>query len=125
MLRHISQALVKALLLIFQNCLNCSTFPDIWKESNILPAHKKMTKLFIIKELFGYFLYLGKHIFKSLFEYLDEQKLLSKHQSSFRPNEKINYYLLFITYTVFDADRTLEVVILYMSKAFDKVGMRD
>ena len=65
-----------------------------------------------------------KLIFESLFEYLDEQKLLSQHQSGFRPNEKINYCLLFITYTAFDADPILEVVILDMPKAFDKVDMR-
>ena len=74
---------------------------------------------------------LEKLIFKSLFEYLDEQKLLSEHQSRFRPNKSCIYQLLSIVhdvYTAFHADPTLEVrgVFLDMSKALDKVfGMRN
>ena len=72
-----------------------------------------------------------KLIFKSLFEYLDEQKLLSEHQSRFRPNESCINQLLSIVhdvYTAFHVDPTLEVrgVFLYMSKSFDKIfGMRN
>ena len=67
-----------------------------------------------------------KLTFKSLFEYLDEHKLLSEHQSGFRPNDSYTNQLLPIVhdiYTDFDADSTLEVwvVLLDMSKAFDKV----
>ena len=63
---------------------------------------------------------------KSIFEYLDEQKLLWEHQSSFRPNDSFTNQLLSIVhglYTASNADPTLEVqgVFLDMSKAFDKV----
>ena len=37
-----------------------------------------------------------KLIFNSYFEYLDEQKLLSEHQSSFRPNDSCTNQLLSI-----------------------------
>ena len=67
MIKICNSALVKLLLLIFQNCLNCSTFPDIWKKSNIYPVHKKMTnKLLTITDLFHHCLYLGKYL-KNLF----------------------------------------------------------
>ena len=49
-------AFVKPASLIFQNCLNCSTFPDIWKKSNTCPV------LLTIKDLFHYCLYLGKYL---------------------------------------------------------------
>ena len=67
-----------------------------------------------------------KLIFKSLFEYLDEQKLLSEHQSGFWPNDLCTNQQLSNVhdlYTAFDVDPTLEVqgVFLNMSKAFDKV----
>ena len=67
-----------------------------------------------------------KLIFKSLFENLDEHKLLSEHQSSFRPNDSCINQLLSIVhgkYSSFNVDPTLEVggVFLDMSKAFDKV----
>ena len=67
-----------------------------------------------------------KLIFKSLFEYLDEQKLLSERQSGFRPNDSCTNQLLSIAhdlYTAFSADPTLDVRggFLDISKAFDKV----
>ena len=67
-----------------------------------------------------------KLTFKSLFEYLDEHKLFSEHQSGFRPNDSCTNQLLPIVhdiYTAFDAGPTLEVWVVLpdMSKAFDKV----
>ena len=53
-----------------------------------------------------------KLIFKSLFEYLDEHKMLSEHQSGFRPNDSCTKQALSIVhdiYMAFDADPTLEV----------------
>ena len=44
MIKICDSVLVKPLWLIFQNCLNCSTFPDFWKKSKICPVHKRMTK---------------------------------------------------------------------------------
>ena len=65
-------------------------------------------------------------IFNSLHEYVEENKLLSVHQSGFRCNDScVNQ--LFSTvhnlYKVFDAYPTLEIrgLFLDMSKAFDKV----
>ena len=64
MIKIFDSALVKPLLLIFQNCLDCSTFPDIWKNSNICLVHKKKIKnnLLTITDLFHYCLYLGKYL---------------------------------------------------------------
>ena len=33
--------IVEPLSIIFNNCINQSMFPDIWKRSNICPIHKK------------------------------------------------------------------------------------
>ena len=30
--------------MIFNNCIDTGTFPDIWKQSNIIPVHKKGDK---------------------------------------------------------------------------------
>ena len=35
---------VKPLSIIYQNCLNTDTFPDIWKKSNIVLVHRKGDK---------------------------------------------------------------------------------
>ena len=63
---------------------------------------------------------------KSLFEYFDEQKFRSEHQSGSRPNDSCTNQLLSIVhnlYMAFDAGPTLEVwgVFLDMPRAFDKV----
>ena len=131
MIQIFDSALFKPLSLIFQNCLNCSTFPDIWKKSNICPVHKKMAnKLLKSPELFHCCLQLGKYLENLLlnffFQYLVEQKLPSEHQSGFRPNDSCTNQLLSIVHNIhaaFDADPTLEVrgVFLDLSKVFDKV----
>ena len=86
----------------------CFTIACIWENINLLT-------ILTIKKL----------IFESLFEYLDEQKLLSEHQCGFRPNNSCANQLLSIAhdiYAAFDADPTLEVRGLFLdfSKAFDK-----
>ena len=43
MIKICDEALVKPLSLIFTNCLETCTFPDLWKKSNIIPIHKEMT----------------------------------------------------------------------------------
>ena len=34
-------AIIKPLFIIFKNCINDSTFPEIWKKWNIYPIHQK------------------------------------------------------------------------------------
>ena len=41
MLKLGSPSIIKPLSIIFQNCLKSSTFPDDWKNGNIVPVHKK------------------------------------------------------------------------------------
>ena len=42
MLKLSSSPIIKALPIIFQNCLKSSTFPDDRKKGNIVPVHKKI-----------------------------------------------------------------------------------
>ena len=48
MIKICDQSIVKPLSIIYRNCLNTGTFPDIWKKSNIVPVHKKGDKKFSI-----------------------------------------------------------------------------
>ena len=43
MLKICDLAIIKPLSIIFRNCINHSTFSDLWKKSNICPIHKKVT----------------------------------------------------------------------------------
>ena len=109
MLKLCDVAAVKPLSIIFRNCVNQSTFPDVWKKSNICPIHKKGDKRVInnyrpvslqpiCAKIFE------RLIFNSLFEYLKEHNLLSAHQSGFRANDFCVNQLLSLVhdiYTVF------------------------
>ena len=44
MIKLCAKSTVKPLSMIFNNCIDTGTFPDIWKQSNIIPAHKKGDK---------------------------------------------------------------------------------
>ena len=44
MIKLCGKSIVKPLSMIFNNCIDTGTFPDIWKRSNIIPVHKKGDK---------------------------------------------------------------------------------
>ena len=44
MIKTCDQSIAKLLSIIYQNCLNTGTFPDIWKKPNIVPLHSKGVK---------------------------------------------------------------------------------
>ena len=44
MIKLSDAALVVPLKIIFENCLRCGVFPDIWKYANVVPVHKKNEK---------------------------------------------------------------------------------
>ena len=44
MIKICDESLLKPLLILFKNSLKLSYYPDIWKKSNIIPAHKKNDK---------------------------------------------------------------------------------
>ena len=47
MLKICGLAIIKPLSIIFRNCINNNTYPDLWKKPNIWPIHKKVTKKII------------------------------------------------------------------------------
>ena len=47
MLKICDSAIIELLSILFNNCMNQSMFPDIWKRSNIYPIHKKGGKQII------------------------------------------------------------------------------
>ena len=41
MIKICDKSLIKPLILLFENSIKSSCYPDIWKRSNIIPVHKK------------------------------------------------------------------------------------
>jgi hypothetical protein len=117
------------LKLIFEKCLYLGKFPSSWKKANVQPVHKKESRqlksnyrpislLPICSKIFE------KIIFDSMYRYLNDNNLLSKNQSGFRPGDSTINQLLSITndiYTSFENNAETRAVFLDISKAFDKV----
>ena len=111
--------------------LKFSNYPDIWKKSNIIPAHKKNDKQLSnnyrpISFLPVFVKIFEKIIFNRIYDFLLKEKLLNPNQSGFHPSDSCVNQLRAITHEIFEAfdcNPPLEVrsVFLDMSKTFDKV----
>ena len=122
---------VLPLKLIFQNILVTSIYPDMWKLANVTRIYKKGDKQLVINyrpvsllpicgKLFE------KIIFNNLYGYLNENNLLTKNHSGFRPGDSTTNQLLYLVneiHEAFENSKSLEIraVFLDISKAFDKV----
>ena len=131
MLKLCATSISKPLHILFNNSVISESFPNEWKKANVIPVHKKGEKqiinnyrpvslLPICSKIFE------KIIFNSLFEYLEDNKLLNCNQLGFRSGDSCVHQLLSITHEIyksFDANPSLEVrgVFLDISKAFDRV----
>ena len=131
MLLLCDESVVLPLEIIFENILETSTYPDMWKLANVTPIFKKEDKqlvknyrpislLPICGKIFE------KLIFNSLYFYLNSNDLITPNQSGFRPGDSCPNQLLFLVneiHRAFENHKSLELraVFLDISKAFDKV----
>ena len=88
------------LIIIFNTT---GVFPDLWKKGNIIPIHKKESKNVVnnyrqISLMPIYGKVFEKVIFNSLFEYLQNNNILSKNQSGFRSGDSCVSQLISITH---------------------------
>ena len=115
--------------LYFKNVIFSGTFPNFWKYANIQPIHKKGNRQ--IKNNYRPISLLpicGKIIEKIIFDnvyiFLNNNNLISKHQSGFKPGDSTICQLISITSTIYETfekhDET-RAIFLDISKAFDKV----
>ena len=64
MIKIYDESLLKPLFILFKNSLRLSYYPDTWKNSNIIPAHKMNDKLLITTDQFLFYQFLGKYLRK-------------------------------------------------------------
>ena len=130
MIKLCFKSVVKPLSMIFNNCTDTGTFPDIWKRSNVIPVNKKGDKQIVdnyipvsLLPIFGKIF--KKLLFNSITDFLEGNNLLNSSQSGFRPNDSCESQLLSIVhiYSSFDCHPSLEVrsIFLDISTAFDRV----
>ena len=115
--------------MIFKQAILTDVFPSEWKKGNIVPIHKKGDKQNIkfyrpVSLLPIYHKLFERLIFNEIFIYFSVNKLISKNQSGFHPDDSCINQLLSNTHKIFASfDNGLEVrsVFLDKPKAFDKV----
>ena len=119
------------LRLIFQSMLEEGVFPDDWKQSNVVPIHKRDSKNLIKKyrpiSLLPIFSKVFERlIFNSLLNYFVQNKLFTECQAGFMPGDSRVAQLLSITHEIyksFDCNLSYDIrgTFLDISKAFDKI----
>ena len=119
----------RPLQIIYKSCLDRGKFSQEWKKANVVPVHKKNDKqlvrnyrpislLPICGKIFERILY------NFLFNFLNQNGLISPAQSGFKPGDSCINQLLSITHEIYHSiDEGYEIrgVFLDISKAFDKV----
>ena len=129
MLKICGFSICRSLQIIYKSSLDKGKFPLEWKNANVAPVHKKNDKqlvknyhpvslLPICVKIFERILY------NSLFDFLNQNDLISPAQSGFKPGDSCINQLLSITHEIYHSmDEGYEIrgVFLDISKAFDKV----
>ena len=101
----------------FSKIPDSGIFPDIWKRSHIIGTYKKNGKRIINNYHPVSVLQICGKIFERIkynpvFLYLENNKLLTPHQSGFRPNDSCVYKPISIVdhiYASFDQNPSIEV----------------
>ena len=114
---------------IFKKCLSEGVFPKAWKFANVQPIHKKNSREIKsnycpISLLPVYGKILEKIVFDELYSFTNNNNLISKDQSDFRPGDSTINQLICITSSIFESFENFEetrALFLDISKDFDKV----
>ena len=82
MIKISDESLLKPLFILFKNSLKLSYYPDIWKKSNIIPAHKKNDEQLVnnyrpisLLPIFGKIF--EKRIFNEIYNVLLKEEILN------------------------------------------------
>ena len=117
--------IVSSLTHIFKLVISTGIIPNDWKSARVTPIYKADSKnyrpisvLSVKGKLFE------KAIFNQVYAYLNENNLLSKYQSGFRPMHSTLTALIDITdnwYLNIDGGLTNAILFIDLKKAFDTI----
>lgn len=128
-IKEVAKSISHVLSYIFNLCIASGVFPKILKRAVIIPLHKKddpsnVNNYRPIALLPPFAKVFEKHIFKSIYAFLDSNSLLSSQQFGFRKNKSINMAIYNVLSTIMTKiDRKEPIIALFMdiTKAFDYV----
>ena len=108
MLKICGSSTYKPLEMIFKQCIETGVFPSEWKKANIVPIHKKGDKHALENSRpLSLLPICGKILeglmFKEMFNFFIENKLISSNQSGFKPSDSCINQLLLIIYEVYQS----------------------
>ena len=114
---------------LFNKSLSVCRFPEKWKMANITPIYKsKDSNILNNYRPISLLSCLGKVfercVFKHLFNYLRDHKLISIHQSGFTPGDCTTNQLVSMYHevcTALENQNNIQLIFFDISKAFDKV----
>jgi hypothetical protein len=129
MLKGVSETIPKPLCILFNRSLAEECFPELWKIAHVTPLFKKGEKnnpsnyrpvslLSCCGKLFE------RIIFKHMYNFFNDNKLVYKYQSGFLPNHSTTFQLIDIYHHIcqsFDNRQYSCMVFCDISKAFDRV----
>ena len=129
LLKEAAPYIATSLKAIFDRSIETSVFPDEFKKAKVTPLHKANDKenldnyrpISVIPAVAKVF---ERLVFNQLYQYFNDNNLLTKYQSGFRPLYSTLYALLDATtewYLNIDQRKVNSVVFVDLSKAFDTV----
>ena len=129
LLKEASDQLCKPLARLYNLSLRKAIFPDDWKIANVIPVFKSGDRFDFrnyrpISLLSNIGKCMEKCIFKYIHNFLVLYKIITSHQSGFRPKDSTVYQLLCLAsdfYRALDMGKEIRIVFCDISKAFDKV----
>ncbi len=125
LIKCLKYELLTPLKILFEKCLVTGTFPEVWKNSKLIPLYKKGPKhdpgnyrpislLPVLSKVFE------KFLCKKIYDYFESKKLFSKNQHGFRAGRSTTTAL-----TDFLSNITTKkpycAVMIDFSKAFDTI----
>ena len=129
LLKEGAEVLSPHLVKLFNSSLSKSYFPDNWKVANVVPIYKKGDKTSVtnyrpISLLSCIGKTFQKCVFKHMYNFLLQHKIITSLQSGFTPGDSSVYQLidLYNTFTkAIDDGKEIRTVFCDISKAFDRV----
>ena len=129
MLKETRFSICTPLSIIFNRSMQENIFPELWKESNVMPLFKKGDKNLVSNyRPISLISCVGKEmervIFKYVYNYLHATNLIYDKQSGFLPGHSTVYQLIDIYNQVcsaFDERKSTCIIFCDISKAFDRV----
>ena len=129
MLKEAGSTIVPSLCKLINKSLAQCKFPVGWKKANIIAIHKKDDKSTVsnyrpISLLTTLSKIMERIVFKHVYNFCHINKLITDHQSGFRPKDSTINQLAFLYHTfcqAIDNKKEMRIVFCDVSKAFDKV----